>query len=176
MRILAIFGGLLLLALVSIGSAGAVLLAPIGIFVVERILRARGKEVSAMTSWFVACACVALGYVALGTAMFRALPDASFKDVQRAVDSASATAAKKPPPAWLQKMKESNPAAANAPVLPMPKGPTMMIIGGFFLVNMMGGLIGSIGWGCAILLWYGFANRKPWEPPVSRPSAAESAL
>jgi hypothetical protein len=88
--------------------------------------------------------------------------------MRQTADSASAQAAQKPPPAWLDRLapgastRYSNPTSNNSPAL----NAFIMIWGMAFAVCFFGSLIGTLGWIGSMLLAFSASGRWFGKTPV----------
>jgi hypothetical protein len=160
-RLLAALGGLAVLAGAALASLGTVALALIVMAVVGGVQRRRGRALTRSGHWLAACATMAAVMLAVIGIGFAAMPRGSMDAAKRSMDSSSAVAAKQPPPAWVQKLyPQYSQARATA------KPPTGIlwattIIGVGMVVTFFGTLLGTLGWGAAMLLGLALNGRWP---------------
>jgi hypothetical protein len=175
-RIAAAVAAMVLLLGASLISVGGVLLAPVAMFILYRVRRRQRSGMTMFGSWFAACVGVALAYLILAAFLVRSTPENSWSKMQTSMDSAQAISAQKPRPEWLERLASRNHTAPVLPLQAFKPGIGFMIIGGLLMINVMSALIGSIGWGCAILLWYAATQRRPWESfPLEQTSTNSSS-
>ncbi|MDB4907742.1 MAG: hypothetical protein JWO05_2526 [Gemmatimonadetes bacterium] len=176
-RIAAFVGGIIVLALGSVISVGAALLAPIAIFVASRIVKARGGALTLWSSWVVAACSVGIGILLGGAVVALKLPNGSLQQVRTSYDSSSAQAAKQPPPKWLERIAPGSAARASQA---QPRSHAMqtglLAVGGMMMFSMLGGIVGSLGWAAALLLAFGAQGRWIGAGTGASPEIASAEL
>src|SRR5215471_11406756 len=101
-RIAAFLAGLVILLVATAVSLGFVLLAPLGIWVMHRIRRARGRPASLFDRWIGAVTGTTAAMLLVTIAVLAKIPADVWREVRQSADSASAEAQRQPPPAWLR--------------------------------------------------------------------------
>jgi hypothetical protein len=129
------------------------------------VLKRRGRRLTRGLSWVIAVGSViAVGLVVFAVVALQAEAGA-FKDVQRAMDSASAKPPP-PPPEWLKKITPPNVQRQNELTEKMirSKAFTMwtMVVGGVFGVSFLATIAGSMGWVGGFLLLHAATGK--WLP------------
>jgi hypothetical protein len=162
LRLLAGTAGLLALAAGTIATFGAVLAGAVGVWIVAGVARARSRQVTRLQAWGAAVSFVALYAVAGGAMLVRDLPDGTIERILAAADSASAA---EPPPEWLQRVaprtaEEMSDTARVESIVDR----AFTVYCGLIGVALVCAALGSVGWGCAMLLTMGFTGR--WIPPA----------
>lgn len=160
-RVIACVAGLVLLIGAAFVTLGMALSAPLGILVAHLYQRRRGQRLGAFSSWISAISGVLVALAVAAGVLESRLPPGTWDRVRHAADSASAQAAKEPPPAWLDRLA---PGAASRYPMSAPPGSrafnTMTIIWGTVLgVGFLGSFIGTLGWGGTMLLVYSASGR-----------------
>ena len=164
-RITALVAGLAILGGAARVTLGIVLCAPLGIWVIRRFQRSRGRPFGAWASWISAISAVAIALLAIGGLVASQLPAGTWRHMRQAADSVSAQSAKQPPPAWLDRLAPG--AAARASTTRSPEfGVATMILGFWFLAGFLGLVIGTIGWAGSMLLVFSASGRWLREAPT----------
>jgi hypothetical protein len=169
-RVAAFVGGLAILIGAAIVSLGLVLCAPLGVWVVSRVQRSRGKPFGTWRSWISAVGAVVIALVVIAGVVVSRLPAGTLSHIRQAADSASAQAAKQPPPAWLDRLAPGSAArysAANAGVDSRAFNAFTLVFGGVIAVGFMGNVLGTIGWLGTMLLVFSVTGRWLREAPVA---------
>ena len=161
-RLMAGVGGLAVLALTALISVGTVVIVLIGMAVIAGVQRKRRRAVTRSGHWVTACATMAVVLIAASGALFSYMPKGAMDAAKQSMDSSSAVAAKRPPPAWVQRLypQYAQQTAANAkPSTAMVW--LSMILGGGMFVSFFALLYGTLSWGAAMLLGLAVAGRWP---------------
>lgn len=164
-RLAAILAGLVVLAAGAVVSLGAALLAPVGMLIAAVVLRRRGRVLGRAASWFVAAGSVAVVLLAFAGFVATRVPSGTWRQLRRAQDSATAAAAKQPPPAWIERIAPQAAPASRAKPPAAVQTAAMAWVGGFATV-FLASIYGSIGWGAGMLLGFGAAGRWPGAKPI----------
>lgn len=153
----ALVGGLVITIVALLMSAGVALLAPLGIWIAGRVQRRRGRALTGFGSWLAGTGSVVIGVLALALVIGASLPAGSWRRAGRELDAVRATQPA-PPPAWVERIA---PGSARRAAATPPPSRTAMIVNlalGFELFTVM---LGTLGWGGAMLLGYGARGRWP---------------
>jgi hypothetical protein len=152
-RIAALVAGLAILLATSLPTIGVGLSAPLGIWVAHRIQRARGRTLGVWQSWIGAVSGATLALFVVGATIATMLPPGTWHTIRQTADSASAEAAKQPPPAWVNRIappanRYSMPDFRGSPTLN-----TVTMVWGLALgVCVFGAVLGTVAWVGATLL------------------------
>jgi hypothetical protein len=161
-RVAAFVAGLLVLLCGAVISLGVVVLAPVGMAIVGYVQRRRGHPLTRGGHWIAASASITLALLMAGGAFVAATPPGAIRSVMNAADSASAVAAKEPPPAWLEKLgpgfSQSNARMTSTSGVAALIG---AVIGIGFALGLVSALYGSFGWGAGMLLGLAVTGRWP---------------
>jgi hypothetical protein len=164
-RIVALAAGLAILLGAAVTSFGVALSAPVGIWLVHRFQRARGRTLGAGDSWIGAVSGAIVTLLVIAGVVATMLPSGSWHQMRQVADSASTEAAKRPPPAWLSRVAPT----AGRPMPGLAKSPAFnavtMIWGMGFAVGILGGLVGTIAWVGAMLLIFSASGHWLGRPP-----------
>jgi predicted PurR-regulated permease PerM len=164
-RVLAAIGGVLLLCILSLGTFGAVVLAPIGMWLTSVLLRRLHRELTLLTSWLGAVATLCLAMLIVGGVFVAKLPPDVMSKAHVAMDSGWKMQAKQPRPAWADRLTtpaqraQQEAMQAQMSSLPALTG-TFAVIGGAIGVELIAVIVGSLGWAAALLLYY--ARKGKW--------------
>lgn len=173
-RIAAFLGGIVVLALGSVISVGAALLAPIGLLIAGRVLKSRGGALTFWSSWVVAACSVGLGIIVGAGVVAVKMPNGTLQQMRHSYDSSTAQAAKVPPPKWLERIAPGS-AAGTAQPKSRAMQTGLLAFGGMMTFSLMGALVGSLGWAGALML--AFAVQGRWIGANSAPAPlADPAL
>src|SRR5262245_2562392 len=169
-RVAALIAGLVILLGAAAISVGLALCAPLGVWVAHRFRRARGQSLGAWTSWFGAVGATVVGLLLVAGILASRVPGANWSSIRHAADSASAEAAKQPPPAWLSRIA---PDAATRYSVAQSNTPTFVntfaLIWGLVIgVSVLGGILGTVGWfGSVLLVFYASGRWLRAPPPLA---------
>jgi hypothetical protein len=159
-RIAAFVAGLAILIGAAIVSIGAALCAPIGVWLFTRFQRSRGRRFDAFGSWMSAAGAVAIGLILVACVIATQVPPGTMSRIRQASDSASAQAAKQPPPAWLDRFVPGGAARYSASKQSAAyTNAATMIFGFAILACVLGSIIGSLGWIASMLLMFSTSGR-----------------
>ena len=163
-RVLAAIGGVLGLCVLSVGTFGAVLLAPIGMWLTSVLLRRLHRELTLMTSWLGAVATVCLVMLIIGGVVVAKLPPDAMSKVHQVMDSTSKARAEQPRPAWTDRLTTpAQRAQGEAMQARMASSPAvtgaMAVIGGAIGVEFIAAIVGSLGWAAGLLLFYAIKGK-----------------
>jgi hypothetical protein len=165
-----LIAGLTILSIAARYSFGLVLLAPLGMWITDRIMRARNLGLTRWSSWLGASIGVLVGFAALAVFGLSRVPASTWRTARAAADSAAAVQAKRPPPAWLARIAPAAAGQAAATNRPTPGLSFAMAIWGSVLVlGMISAFVGTIGWVGAMLLVFCASGRWLSRPPVPLP-------
>jgi hypothetical protein len=163
----AIAGGALLIT-AAVFTFGLALLAPIGMIAARYIVRRQNSSLTLGTSWLGAASSVAITLVAVVLFLVTQMPKGTFATIQHGADSASVASAKRPPPAWLERVApgvtartRAKPVAGNG-VVTHAFTVWTLVVGGVFAYTMFAVVIGTAGWVPSLLLSFAFTGR--WIP------------
>jgi MFS family permease len=162
-RIVAGVAGVAALVVAAVFTLGGALVAAIGIAVAAAIARRRGRRLSGASSWIAAVAAVAV--VLIGVSGFTAarVPAGTLGQIRHAMDSSQANPP--PAPAWLDRIAPGATARANARRsaasgnLEGAFGIWAMVVGTVFLIAMVAGFVGTVGWLATLPLGYAITGR-----------------
>lgn len=168
-RALALAGGLAALALVTVGTLGFALLALLGMAVAWAVARGRGRPLTRGASWWGASLGVALGFAATMAFALAKTPPGTMTQIQQRNDSLRAASPPPEPPAWLRridpmagKMAQDRDSTAER----LARSPILLVWAGAMSTvlasSILGALVGSLGWGAALLFLFGATGR--WLP------------
>jgi hypothetical protein len=165
----ALIAGLAILIGAAMVSVGVALCAPLGVWVVHHFQRSRGRPFGAWRSWISAVSAVIIALVLIAGISVSRLPAGTLGRIRQAADSASAEAAKQPPPAWLDRLvpgaaaRYSSQGATNAPAF----NAFFMILAAGIGVAFLGNIIGTVGWIGTMLLVFSASGRWLNETPAA---------
>lgn len=167
-RFAAFIAGLAILIGAATVSVGVVLCAPIGVWVVNRFQRSRGRPLSALGSWAGAVSAVIVALILIAGVVASRLPAGTWSRIRQTADSASTQAARQPPPAWLDRLM---PGASTSYSIQRsnrarPFNAFTMILGGGVAAVFFGNLIGTVGWIGTMLLVFAASGRWLREAPA----------
>jgi hypothetical protein len=159
-RIAALVSGVVILGAASLVSAGIALAAPIGMFVIDRVQRARGRRFGGWESWVGAVSGVTIAILLVGSVFATRLPPGTLNRIRQAADSASVAASKQPPPAWVTRLSPSAGRYSMAPTTHQSAfNVAALLWGSVIAAGILGGFLGTIGWAGSILLMF-YANAR----------------
>lgn len=168
-RATALAAGLIVLAVGLLVSIGTVLLAPIGMWIVARVQRRRGRTLSPEGNWLAAVGSIAIVFVLLATSVVALTPADFWRQAARSADSTAAVSARTPPPAWLERIA---PGASRQPANAPPTSPRMQqaaVAWGIGLAALiLSAIYGTLGWGASLLLAFALTGR--WLGWPTRPA------
>lgn len=167
-RVAAFIAGLTILIGAATVSVGVALCAPLGVWVVNRFQRSRGRPLSALGSWAGAVSAVIVALVLIAGVVASRLPAGTWSHIRQTADSASMQAAKQPPPAWLDRLV---PGASTSYSIQRSNGARpfnafTMILGGGVAAIFFGNVIGTVGWIGTMLLAFAASGRWLREAPA----------
>jgi hypothetical protein len=149
-RIAAFFAAAVILSVGMALSFGTVLLAAIGMWVFAVLRRRAGRPATRTSSWLAANATAAVVIGCAALFVISRMPAGTTHKAIAAMDSASATAPKQPPPAWLERISPGATARASAPQPAFMRASgvrTAMMIWGLAMAVMFAALLyGTLGW------------------------------
>ena len=93
-RVAALIAGSAILYEMAKVSFGLVLCAPLGVFVVSRVQRSRGRPFGAWRSWFSAVGAVVIALLIIAGVVASLVPAGTWSRIRQTADSTSAQAAK----------------------------------------------------------------------------------
>jgi len=169
-RVAAYFGGICILVVATVISLGSALVAPLGMLVVAKVQRSRGRILSVLGHWLTAVGSVMILFALLGTVGASVIPKASFEKFRRESDSISA---KQPPPAWIERMAPGTSQRIAEQKRKPPSATAQnvgMAFGAAFVVILFGLIFGSIGWVGGALIAVGVKGRWPGSDASSAPA------
>ncbi|MBW8770078.1 MAG: hypothetical protein JF589_10000 [Gemmatimonadetes bacterium] len=162
LRLIAGVGGLAVLTGAALMSFGTVVIVLIGMAVVAGVQRKRGRALTRSGHWVAACATMAVVLLAISGALFAYVPRGAMDAAKQSMDSSSAVAAKRPAPAWVQRLYPQYAQQAAANTKPSPAMVwASMIIGIGIAVAFFATLLGTLSWGAGMLLGLAFFGRWP---------------
>jgi hypothetical protein len=168
LRVAALIAGSAILYETARVSFGLVLCAPLGILVVSRVQRSRGRPFGAWRSWISAVCAVAIALVVIAGVAVSLVPAGTWDRIRQTADSTSAQAAKQPPPAWLDRLAPGS-AARYSAIRPNDSrafNAFTMVFGGVIAAGFLGNVFGSIGWVGTMLLVFSVTGRWLREAPA----------
>jgi hypothetical protein len=160
-RVVALIAGSAILYEAARVSFGMVLCAPVGVLVVHRVRRSRGRPFGAWRSWISAVSAVAIALVVVAGVLVSQVPAGTWGRIRQTADSASVQAAKQPPPAWLDRIAPGS-AARYSATRSNDSGAVnafTMIFGGVIAAGFLGNVFGTIGWVGTMLLVFSVTGR-----------------
>lgn len=158
-RFAAFLAGLAILIGAVRATFGVALVAPLGVWVVHRFQRSRGRPFGAWPSWISAVSAVLIALVFVAGVVVSRLPAGTWGHIRQTADSASVEAAKQPPPAWLDRLAPGAAARSMPRSSPRDFNTLTMILGGGFVLGFLGNVIGTIGWVGTMLLVFSVSGR-----------------
>ncbi|HEV7587274.1 MAG TPA: hypothetical protein VGO40_04010 [Longimicrobium sp.] len=169
-RVLAVVGGIVALLAGSILSLGMGLVALLGFGATALLWRARHARLTRRASWIGAVLAVGISFGGLVGWGMSQVPGGAVESMQQSMDQAS----REPPPPIVRQMQRlwpPNPRAQKRVDSITRSKPflwwtmvTTFVIGSV----LMGLMIGTPAWGCAMLIGYGLRGHWPMPPPVPR--------
>ena len=165
-RVAAAIGAVIVLLGGAIFSVGAVFFAPIGMLIGAAIWRKRQRVLSMVGHWLAALTGVALVVAAFAAVTAAFVPQGSWKQFQRSMDSATTVAAAQ----RAARGTAADSAAANAArrATSSSRGMAVMLAYGFgFAGIFLIVLLGTIGWIGGMLLGYAVKGRWPGTVPIA---------
>jgi hypothetical protein len=168
-RLGAAIGGGLAMLLVTVVTLGTALLAPLGMWISTAIQRRNNEPSTRFTTWLGAILTVGMVFtvgmwIVVGTTTVKNENDPAYRRMR---DSIMASSAKRPTPAWMEKIAPGTAArrARAEPVAPGSKTTTAFaigggIFGGVMIGTLLGLLIGSLGWAAALPLYYAMYGKR----------------
>jgi hypothetical protein len=169
-RIVAALLGIVALVITAIVTGGGTVGALLGVAVAAIIASKQRRGLTRRASWLGAVIGSGVALACVGAMLFGALPRGSYAQIQRSVDSASATAK---PPAWLERVapgsgatvvKQPKPASGFARAFQLWASITGVVIALAFFAA----IVGSLGW--LVTLPLAFAWRGQWLPWANEPA------
>jgi hypothetical protein len=159
----ALIAGVAILYWAAKATIGLALVAPIGVWAVIRFKRGRGRSVDALGSWMGAVGAVMIVLIVIGGVLASMAPAGTMDRVRHSADSSSALAAKRPPPAWLERFapEAAARAAAQQPGNALAFNAFALILGAAIVIGFGGSTIGTIGWIGTMLLMFSVSGRWP---------------
>jgi hypothetical protein len=167
-RVVALIAGFAILYETARVSFGLVLCAPLGVLVVSRVQRSRGRPFGAWRSWISAVSAVAIALVVIAGVAVSLVPAGTWDRIRQTADSTSAQAAKQPPPAWLDRLAPGS-AARYSAIRPNDSrafNVFTMVFGGVIAAGFLGNVFGTIGWVGTMLLVFSVTGRWLREAPA----------
>ncbi|HKW49910.1 MAG TPA: hypothetical protein VJN70_20800 [Gemmatimonadaceae bacterium] len=173
-RILAFLSGAFILILGAPFSLGTSLVGSIAMVIASAIWRRRGRQLSALGHWLAAASGATIVFVLLAGVLTSLSPKGSWSQMTQIADSAQKASAKRPPPAWLERISPGIGARQAAASPPSERVQKVMIalgaaLGLFFFV----GFFGSLAWGGGMLVGYGVNGH--WPGAATRAPTAQYA-
>ena len=166
-RVAALVAGFLVLIGATVLSSGLALAAPLGVWIVHRIQRARGHRLGLGDSWLGAVSAATLALIVVAAVMAIRLPSGTLSHLRQVADSASSESARQPPPAWLSRIapRSATRYAAASTTLPSGFNALILIWTLGMSVGLLGGLAGTVGWGGTMLVVFYASGHWPRGSP-----------
>lgn len=164
-RLLAAIGGIALFVGATVISVGFVLLAPLGIWLANLVMKSRGRRLNIWSAWFAGSGTIGVVLLLLIGAALYTTGTNPIANIQRTMDSTSAEQRAKNRPAWLDRMSPPGTRErSDAMEKRLAKSPAaftgMMVFGGIVGVEFLAVFVGTLGWAAMLLLY--FASRGRW--------------
>ncbi len=164
-RVVAGIGGTIALLGAALVTFGAVLLAPLGMWIADRVTRRRLGTLTLASSWFGAVVTVTVVLALVGVVAFARSPVINSPATRHIVDSVRTAERQKPPPAWMERIAPGSTSRRNMAIEEkLNESPAFMnvmtVVGGLLLVEFIAVIVGTFGWGAGLLLAY--AARGTW--------------
>ena len=162
-RVFAFLAAFVVLVVGALFSVGAAFAAPVGMAVGAWLWRRRGKRLPAIGHW-AAAMCGVVAATALYAGLVSVLvPSGTWKQIQHAADSAQTASARKPPPAWLDRLAPgmAQQEAARRANQSERTQSLAIAVGLGFTAIFFGVLFGSVGWAGGMLLGLSVNGRWP---------------
>ncbi len=162
-RIVAGVAGVAALLLAASFTFGGALVAAIGIAVTAAIARRRGRRLSGVSSWVAAVVAVTVALIGVFSFTAAIVPAGTLGQIKHAMDSSQANP--RPAPAWLDRIAPGATARANARRSPASGGLEgafgiwAIVVGTVFLIGMVAGFVGTVGWLATLPLGYAVTGR-----------------
>jgi hypothetical protein len=162
-RIVAGVTGVAALLLAAAFTLGGALVAAIGVAVAAVIARRRGRHLSGASSWIAAVAAVMVVLIGVSGFSAASAPAGTLRQIRHTMDSSQANPP--PAPAWLDRIAPGATARANARRsaasgnLESAFGVWALVVGTVFLIGMVAGFVGTVGWLAALPLGYAITGR-----------------
>jgi hypothetical protein len=170
MRVLAVLGGVPALLIGSVLSLGLALAALLGFGVTALLWRARGRPLTRRASLVGSVLATVIAIGTLGAWGLSRAPGG----ITAAMQQSMVQAQRQPPPPIVQRMQKLQPPqdphiqrGFDSVTRSKPFLWWMMAMGFTFASVMMGVLVGTPAWGCAMLIGYGIRGRWPMPRPTS---------
>jgi len=168
MRIVALVGGLLLLVAAMKATLGTVLLALLGMGLAWLLARRRGRTLTRGAGWWGAALGVAVGFVCFMAFMLAKAPPGTMARIRQSNDSIAASRPAKPPE-WLNRIDPTGGKSAqlgDSASRRLVRSPAFFFwasaMGAVLAAALLGGILGTLGWGVGLLLAFGVTGR--WLP------------
>jgi hypothetical protein len=163
-RFAAAMGAILVLGFGVFISAGMVLFAPLGAWLVRRA-RDDGREIGPGARWVASTVTVGLVAAVVAGLTWLALPSGTLTQARRVSDSVAAVTPPPPPPAWIERVAPGSAARAKQQAAIETSRPAglqtaITVWGGVMGVGLLIAVYGTLGWVGGLLM--SFARRGRW--------------
>lgn len=162
LRILAAIGAAGVLLVGAVISFGGVLLAPIAIWIAAHIAKRRGARLTKWPAWVVGAGVICVVALAVSGTVWMNTSGDTVAQLHHNMDSLSAVQRPPPHPAWMDRLSPPG-SSQRADQMALHTPPAvmsgMLFIGGILTAEFYSLIVGTLGWGGALLLHYAVRSR-----------------